>query len=217
MAQGELEESDSSSDEDEESDSYLKELDRPKLPIRKLSGTITAPLPLIRFLGVGLRAESVFTINGENIRSIPNDLSPKKRNDNDYLQLLSKSKKLQRWFSTRCYKEAAIRDPKSHYRLGTLNPDEEYCIRDVLAYKSTAFDSDKKPVSGKVQQKELTESEKKDLTDPFVINVKKNNLEFDSNFESGNLYKAVRVSGRDDIMSPYTVQQLQTGNISRAI
>ena len=110
------EDSESSSDDDEDHLNLLKDLDRPKLPVQKLDHTKRPPLPLIIFKGLGVRAEGVKTINGDDIRSIVNNLSPN-RGAGDHLQDILYTRRLVKWFTTRSYKEASIRQPKvSHNR-----------------------------------------------------------------------------------------------------
>ena len=199
------EDSDWSSDEEDAHANLLKDLDRPKLPIQKLDHTKHPPLPLIVFKGLGVRSEGVKTITGEEIRSIHNNLSPN-RGAGDHLQDLLHTRKLAKWFCARSYKEAAVRQPKALFRAGTLGYEDQCLLCDTLVYKSTNFDGDKKSLTG-------SRKNSLDLNvdgDVAAAEIRRSTLVFDSNFESGNLSKAVFVSGRDKLMTENTLQHLRS-------
>lgn len=187
----------SSDDRNENEINLDNDWDRPKLPTYKIDNTIVPPLPLIAFKGVGFRSNSVITINGDEIKSIINNLSPNKRNG-DCLQHLLHIRKLIRWFTARSYNEAAIRQSKSIFRTGILQNDDTL-IRDIPVYKNTSFDGDNELQSGNAQASQKSEVDLISNVDPFLSDICKSNLTFDSNFESGNLFKAVRVTGRENI------------------
>jgi hypothetical protein len=186
---------DVSDDQDENESHLLKNgSKRSKLPIYKIDNNLAPPLPLLKFKGLGLRSENVMTINGDEIRPMVNNLFPNKRSG-DSLQHLLHIIKLVKWFTTRSYKEAAIRQTRSSFKGLT----EDIPIRDIPVYKNTTFDGDKGPSSGIAQTRQLSEADLVSCTDPFISEVLHSNLTFDSNFESGNLFKAVRVTGRENI------------------
>ena len=199
----------SSSDEDSCAGNIIKELDRPKLPLQKLDITKHPPLPLIIFKGLGLRSECVKTINGGKIPSIANNLSPEK-GSSDSLQDILYTRRLAKWFVARSYKEAVSRYPKAQFQLGTLGYDEQFTISDTLIYKSSTFDFAKKSSRNPGQ---MNFSVTPELTTGDVIDdtqFRKSALTFDSNFESGNLFKAAIVTGREKLMTPNTIKYLQS-------
>ena len=199
----------SSSDDESCTGNIIRELGRPKLPVQKLDITKHPPLPLTIFKGVGLRSECVKTINGEKIPSIANNLSPEKR-ARDSLQDILYTRRLAKWFVARNYKEAVSRYPKAQFQLGTLGYEEQCTISDTLIYKSSTFDFAKKS-SGSSDQGSFSATP--DLSTNGVIGanqIQQSALTFDSNFESGNLFKAVIVTGREKLMTPNTINYLQS-------
>jgi hypothetical protein len=197
------------SDDQDEIDVHSKTgSNRPKLPIYKIDNSILPPLPLLTFKGLGLRSENVMTINGDEIKPIVSNLSPNKRSG-DRLQHILHVSKLVKWFTTRSYKEAAIRQPRSSFRAGT----EEPLIRDIPVYKNTTFDSDKSPPVGAFTR-QSSESDLISNTDQFISEIRQSNLTFDSNFESGNLFKAVRVTGRENIDVSHRLQHSVAENFA---
>jgi hypothetical protein len=187
----------SSEDQNDTKISLENDWDRPKLPIYKIDNTILPPLPLITFKGLGFRSNGVMTINGDEIKAIANNLSPNKRSG-DCLQDLLHIRKLIMWFTARSHKEAVIRQHRSRYKAG-LSQTDDILLREIPVYKNASFDGEKGPPSGIIQTPQLSESDLILNADAFVIEVRKSNLTFDSNFESGNLFKAVRVTGRENI------------------
>ena len=206
-----LEVSDSSSDDDDEDDAgdLIREFDRPKLPAHKLDITKHPPLPLIIFKGLGLRSVCAKTINGEEIMSIANNLSPMKRSG-DSLQNILHTRRLAKWFVARSYKEAANRQPKAQFQLGTLGYEEQCTILDTLIYKSSVFGSFKKSNRTLSQRSSSITTELISGGDTNDSQIRKSALIFDSNFESGNLFKAFMVTGREKLMTPNTIKYLQS-------
>ena len=186
--------------EDKDFERWRKELDRPKLPQPKLDLSLKPPLPLIKFKGVGVRSEEVKTITGQTIRSIASNLSPSGGGSGgDPLQDISHAQKLIKWFTARGNKEAAVRQPKAYLRLMLIEDSEAGCIADKLVYKNTMFDgngNDDVLVGGDLLSRSSSASA---LSDPDRAT---GCLEFDSKFESGNLFKAVRVLGRQRLVVP---------------
>jgi hypothetical protein len=191
------EDSGSSSSDDDEKINILRDLDRPKLPIQKIDKTISSPLPLIIFKGLGVRSSDLKTINGVEIKPMINNLSPTTRSGENLHDLMY-TRKLIKFFFDRSYIEAAIRQPRNFNKAGPLENCEQYSINDHLVYKSTSFDSDKSPLSRTNKSAEM-ESESISNAQESSVDILKGSLVFDSNFESGNLLKAVRVTGRENL------------------
>ena len=168
---------------------------KPKSTVRRTDSIQCPPLPLIIFRGVGVRSEGVKTIDGKIIRSIPNQLSPSKKRG-DFLQDISHARRLEKWFTARSKKEAAVRHSKlDRTKRGASACADKYTVENVPVFESTAFEADSESTL-------KNEDDNREMMKSLLL--------FDSNFESGNLLKALLVKGRENLVSGYTLKKLQS-------
>ena len=185
------------SSDDDETAQFLRALDRRSRLPRTIDLSLRPPLPLINFKGVGVRSEEVKTITGLPIRPIISNLcGGGDGGGGDLLQDISYTRKLIKWFAARSNKEVAVRQPKAYLRLVAVEDSELNCLDDHLVYKSTHFDGDGETDSGPTSARNDADGG----DDPHPQPDTETNLEFDSKFESGNLFKAVRVTGREKLV-----------------
>ena len=200
---------------DSEDEKFLRDFNRRSkntTSMRVTNLSLRPPLPLITFKGIGIRSEEAKTITGHPLRPILNHLSPEHDGVGDLLQDISYTRKLQRWCTARNVKEAAVRQPKAYLRLVPIEDSEINCIQDSLVYKAIHFDGDGESNSATCSPRTLENDVVGESTgEGMDNNNNNNNLEFDAKFESGNLFKAVRVTGRHKlIVSSRTMESLQT-------
>ena len=215
----------SDSEEEDEMEKWKREANRQKLPLPKLDMIRRPPLPLILFKGSGVRSELFKTITGITLPTIVNNLSPT-ISEGDLLQDIAYTGQLIKYFVARGNKESAVRQPKAYLRLMPIEESENGCISDHLVYKGLHFDGSE--IDGDDPTAALTaalaagnttrvinDSEKTNTNISSMEQEHGPNLEFDSKFESGNLFKAVRVLGRDKlIVSSRVMDTLQVFSLS---
>ena len=216
---------DSSDSEEDEMERWKREANRPKLPIPKLDMKRRPPLPLILFKDSGVRSELFKTITGVTLPTIINNLSPP-LTEGDLLQDITYTGKLIKYFVARGNKESAVRQPKAYLRCMPIEESENGCISDHLVYKGLHFDGsegdgDSSPAAATaaaisaINAARLMNGVDNSTTISSMELEHGPNLEFDSKFESGNLFKAVRVIGRDKlIVSSRILDTLQVRPLS---
>ena len=199
----------SDSEEEDEMERWKRLANRPKLPIPKLDMKRRPPLPLILFKGSGVRSESFKTITGVTLPTIINNLSPN-LTEGDLLQDITYTGKLIKYFMARGNKEAAVRQPKAYLRLMPIEDSENGCINDHLVYKGLHFDGSEgdgddtaaaaAAATSAVNSTKMMNDIENNTSMSCMEQEHGPNLEFDSKFESGNLFKAIRVIGRDKLL-----------------
>ena len=203
---------------DSEDEKFLREFNRrskASTSMKVTSLSLRPPLPLITFKGIGIRSEEVKTI-GCPLRPIINHMSPaslESDGDGDLLQDISYTRKLQKWCTARNVKEAAVRQPKAYLRLIPIEDSEISCLQDSVVYKADHFDRDGESSSATCSPRSVENDVVGETVGEGNESNNNNNLEFDSKFEGGNLYQAVRVTGRHKlIISSRTMESLQSSS-----
>ena len=211
-------------DDDDESDesSIQSELINFKgVLIRRTSSykekQLEPPLPLFKFENRVTELQSAKTITGEDIDNL--DLgfhsslhgSILEQSDKDLLQSPVRSRRLMKWFIARGFKEANLRQMESYSSMMKGMTDTGDCptenlpqLIDYPVYDHMAFCNEDMMTEDEQcpnSQNDMSDAKVDSSTSTSSPSPPTQSLSFDSFFESGNLQKAVRVTGRDSLLT----------------